>query len=113
VFGVGEAYRHHHHEYFTPEANAHPRADYDEIWRDRGGRPTTDGFFELPAELSVRPMSQIPPQKRAMYRRRYALFEQVGTACKRFAGTTASWFLAQLGAAQGELAQMQDTLRLI
>jgi uncharacterized protein VirK/YbjX len=113
VFGVGEAYRHHHHAYFAEDAKAHPRADYDQIWRDRGGSPTDDGFFELPAELVERPMSEIPAQKRAMYRRRYALFEQVGAACKRLAATTAAWIGAHLDGALAELAFVPDALRLL
>jgi uncharacterized protein VirK/YbjX len=112
VFGVGEAYRHHHHAYFAPDGKTPPRADYDQIWRDRGGRPTDDGFFELPAEPVARPMSEIPTQKRAMYRRRYALFEQVGAACKRFAAAIGTWMAAQLDGAVVELALLQDMLRL-
>lgn len=113
VYGVGEAYRHHLHDYFTPDARANPRADYDQIWRDRGGRPTEDGFFELAAEPTERSMSEVPAQKRAMYRRRYALFDEVGTAFKRLAGAVGAWVAAHMDGALSDLARLQDTLPLL
>ena len=50
-------------------------ADYDEFWREAGGQQEADGNFSLPATFSPRPLTEIKPNKRSMYRRRYTLLE--------------------------------------
>jgi uncharacterized protein VirK/YbjX len=72
------------------------KLNYDQTWIERGGVQITDDFFSLPIGLSVRASDQIPPRKRAMYRRRYEalaalapLFEQrLAPAKSRLYGTS-------------------------
>ncbi len=46
---------------------------YDRIWLESGGVAQPDGNFLLPLATPVKDLSEIPSQKRAMYRRRYEL----------------------------------------
>jgi uncharacterized protein VirK/YbjX len=48
---------------------------YDLFWRETGGWRRSDGFFVLPLQPSPRNFHDIPPQKRAHYRNRYALID--------------------------------------
>jgi uncharacterized protein len=82
VYAISDFYRHHRHvRLFARYDKNVPTADYDEIWRDRGGVETVDGFFAIETAFAPRPLESIPAKKRAMYRRRYemlaALREQV------------------------------------
>ena len=54
-----------------------PSADYDEIWRDRGGVETVDGFFAIETAYQPRPLDTVAAKKRAMYRRRYDMLGAV------------------------------------
>jgi uncharacterized protein VirK/YbjX len=53
------------------------KLSYDEIWRDRGGHDNGDGFFILPVSSSRRDVDAIPAKKRAMYRKRYSMLEEI------------------------------------
>lgn len=77
IFGVSEACRHHLHPYFGSKSRTTPSANYDQIWRDRGGVPCEGGFFEMPVSPGVRPDCEIPSHKRSMYRKRYQLYDRV------------------------------------
>jgi uncharacterized protein len=53
-------------------------ANYDQIWAENGGRVVDGGFFELSPAVAQRAMADIPSRKRAMYRRRYELLDDLG-----------------------------------
>lgn len=53
------------------------KLSYDEIWTERGGSRTADGFFILPVAASRRTEEEIPAKKRAMYAKRYAMLDIV------------------------------------
>jgi uncharacterized protein len=74
---ISEDDRHHRHRYFAKSHGHMPSANYDSIWRDRGGVARDDGFFEMPTELHFRHDNEIPSRKRAQYRRRYELLHRV------------------------------------
>lgn len=86
IFGVSEACRHHLHPYFGSKRQITPSANYDEIWKDRGGVPVEGGFFEMPVAPTVRPDGDVPPHKRAMYRRRYQMYDRVREDVRLLAG---------------------------
>jgi uncharacterized protein len=74
VYAISDYYRHHRHaRLFARLDKKIPTADYDEIWRDRGGIETVDGFFAIETAFNPRPLDSIPAKKRAMYRRRYEM----------------------------------------
>lgn len=60
-----------------------PSADYDEVWRDRGGVASGDGFFLLATGVADRPLDSVPSKKRAMYRRRYELLDHMRADIRR------------------------------
>jgi uncharacterized protein VirK/YbjX len=81
LLGVCDANRHHRHRYFNGHLDGdRASSDYDEIWSDRGGQPTADGFMAMKVPFEYRPLDEVSSKKRAMYRRRYELFDQVATA---------------------------------
>lgn len=52
-------------------------ADYDDFWQSLGGEKDRAGHFQLPLAISRKPMETIVSKKRAEYRRRYALLDQL------------------------------------
>jgi uncharacterized protein VirK/YbjX len=74
VYAISDFYRQHRHaRLFSRNVRDIQSADYDEIWRDRGGVETVDGFFAIETAYSPRPLDSIAAKKRAMYRRRYEM----------------------------------------
>lgn len=53
------------------------RLSYDAIWRDHGAGALDARVFELGLATAHRDLADIPSQKRAQYRRRYALMDSV------------------------------------
>jgi len=51
--------------------------DYDETWESRGGLRGNNGFFRVPIAYARRDISEIPSKKRAMYKKRYALLDDL------------------------------------
>lgn len=51
--------------------------DYDGFWLESEGEKQADGWFKLPARLARRTPEEMKPNKRAMYRRRYAMLDDV------------------------------------
>ena len=54
--------------------------DYDATWDEADGVPAEDGWFELPLRQVRRSREEIKPNKRPLYARRYALFDQLQAA---------------------------------
>jgi uncharacterized protein VirK/YbjX len=50
---------------------------YDAIWQDQGGQLNAEGFFVLSTEVKQREATEIPARKRAQYRRRYELIDNI------------------------------------
>ncbi len=51
--------------------------DYDGFWREAGGTLDPDGWFRLPPSLEKRNISEIKPNKRSMYNKRYAMLDSI------------------------------------
>lgn len=66
--------RHIHH---GSERSALVHFDYDAFWRDYGGQPDGQGFYELPVAAPRREVAEIPSHKRAQYRRRYQFMDEM------------------------------------
>lgn len=77
IYAVSDRGRHHNHSYFGAKVMGQLHTSYDEIWLDRGARPTNGSFFQLPIEQQSRDLSLIPSKKRSMYRKRYELLDQL------------------------------------
>jgi len=86
---VSEAQRHHQHPFFRKSKMDKLHLNYDEIWTEHGGEPGSDGFFELGRLPIVRAMDTIAAKNRPLYRRRYALMDQLSRdIASRFADHT-------------------------
>ncbi|HJV68111.1 VirK/YbjX family protein [Ideonella sp.] len=78
AYGICDYYRHFRQPRLLARLDTHvASADYDEIWRDRGGAETVDGFFAIDTRYSPRPLDEVPTKKRAMYRRRYEMLGEL------------------------------------
>lgn len=53
-------------------------SSYNDFWQECQGKRMGDGNFELPAFPTCRNLDEIPPKKRSLYRRRYALLMNLG-----------------------------------
>lgn len=54
--------------------------NYDGMWAEADGQPAEDGWFELPLREVRRTREEIKANKRPLYARRYALFDQLQEA---------------------------------
>lgn len=68
-------------------ANNHVRRDrklktsFSDFWAEAGGTPTDDKrFYELPLTETRKTVEEIPSHKRAQYRRRFALLDELDAA---------------------------------
>ena len=68
-------------------ANNHVRRDrklktsFSDFWQEAGGVPTSDArFYELPLTETRKTVEEIPSHKRAQYRRRFALLDELDAA---------------------------------
>ena len=77
LIAVSDSNRHHRHPYFGKAPDRDLPLDYDAIWEDRGGTAIEGGFYELLLERTTRRDEDIPAKKRAMYKKRYALMEEL------------------------------------
>ncbi|MFC6877464.1 VirK/YbjX family protein [Flavobacterium myungsuense] len=53
--------------------------DYNSLWIESGGKLTKDGWFELPILPNRRSYEEIQTEKRALYRRRYSLCDDISS----------------------------------
>lgn len=53
------------------------RFDYAGFWQEQGGQRADDGHWQLPPTLPCRAAQDAPPNKRAMYRRRQAMLDDL------------------------------------
>ena len=84
-------------------ANNHVRLDrklktnFSDFWREAGGWETSDPRFdELPLTEARKTMAEVPTRKRAVYRRRFTLMDEIDTA---IAGGVSALLTAGGGAA--------------
>jgi uncharacterized protein VirK/YbjX len=75
IHAISDACRAHRSPFFGPVQEL--SLNYDEVWTDRGGIPLNRAFFTIPVERQVREVMNIPSNKRAMYRKRYALLDEL------------------------------------
>ncbi|WP_025754147.1 MULTISPECIES: VirK/YbjX family protein [unclassified Pseudomonas] len=78
LYAVSDACRHHRHPYFGSDKAQDLAANYDVIWQENGATASNrDDFFAIPLAPAQRAEQDIPAKKRAMYRRRQALLDDV------------------------------------
>lgn len=56
------------------------KTDFSEFWIEAGGHQTEDSrFFELPLTESRKTIEEVPTRKRAVYRKRFAMLDEIDT----------------------------------
>jgi len=76
--GISNAIHPHNHKHLIHIPLVHLTTfDYDSLWMELGGVLMTDGWFTLPLKASPRLDQEIKSNKRAMYRRRYAMMDDL------------------------------------
>lgn len=73
VVAVGDA----QHALSDKRARNKVHVCYDEIWSDHGGTSTAGGLYDLSTTTSRKSIADIASNKRAQYRRRYQLMDEV------------------------------------
>ncbi|NBN94623.1 MAG: DUF535 domain-containing protein [Verrucomicrobia bacterium] len=61
--------------------------NYDGMWAEADGQPAAEGWFELPLREVRRTREEIKANKRPLYARRYALFDQLQEAVAKGLGS--------------------------
>ncbi|MFF7061496.1 DUF535 family protein [Pseudomonas sp. NPDC008258] len=78
LYAVSDTCRHHRHPYFGSDKAQDLAANYDVIWQENGATASNrEDFFIIPLAPAQRAEQDIPAKKRAMYRRRQALLDDV------------------------------------
>lgn len=75
ILAVDNAHRVSSNAYFA--ASGQVRSSYDEVWAECGGAPVEGGFFELAPQAVRREDGAVPARKRALYRRRYEMLDDL------------------------------------
>lgn len=73
IWGVSDAnYRANHWL-----VNSAKLSNYDIFWIDHSGVLNQQGFYAISTEVKIKPYNEIPANKRARFRHRYAMLEQI------------------------------------
>lgn len=84
ILAISESHRYFRHPYFGDKKIIEGHLDYDMVWGERGFKPSGGEFMELVPTNCSRDLDLVPTRKRAQYRRRNDLYEQVGFALRDF-----------------------------
>jgi len=79
ILAISNKNRHHNHNYFKSKKLENTSINYDMIWEEHGGKKNTDGFYYMKSSLNLKPIDKIVSKKRSMYRKRYALLDEIAT----------------------------------
>ena len=58
-------------------------SSYDNFWIDHSGVLNQQGFYAISTEIKVKPYDEIPANKRARFRHRYEMLNQIRTQIKK------------------------------
>jgi len=85
IYGVSNTNQVFNKKVLIPLAGLHKKMpfDYDAFWIEAGGRLGPDGWFCLPLRLEKRDAAEMKPNKRSMYRKRYAMLDEVSEQMHR------------------------------
>ncbi len=79
IWGVSDAnYRANHWL-----VNSDKFSSYDNFWIDHSGVLNQQGFYAISTEIKVKPYDEIPANKRARFRHRYEMLNQIRTQIKK------------------------------
>lgn len=76
ILAISDECRHQRHAYFGKDTDRVLPANYNEIWKDRGGIQDDFSTYTLPLGTS-RDIDAVAPKKRSMYKKRFELLRQI------------------------------------
>ena len=78
VFGVSNELQVYRQKVLVAVPGLHALSfDYDALWAESGGVREAGGWFVLPARLVRRQPAEMKPNKRSMYKKRYAMMDDI------------------------------------
>lgn len=77
ILAISDTYRHHHHAYFKGSLNKMLITHYNDTWIDHQGEELDNGFYLIPVAEHRRNIADISSNKRAMYKRRYQMLNEI------------------------------------
>ncbi len=91
IFGVSNANQVYKKKVLIALPGLHKLAfDYDAFWEEAEGKLGTDHWFRLPPRLEKRDLSETKRNKRSMYKKRYAMFDDISEQIHRSLNVPAS-----------------------
>jgi uncharacterized protein VirK/YbjX len=78
IYAVADEYKISRHPYFGKKGTL--GLFYDDVWLERGGSRVANTHFELPLTGTRRDLNEVAAKKRAMYRRRYEMFDELAAS---------------------------------
>jgi Uncharacterized protein conserved in bacteria len=78
VYGAGDEIQAYRKKHFIHLSKRHAiQFDYNAIWAECGGQPNKEGWYELPLVPVRKSMEEIKSHKRALYKRRYQMLDDI------------------------------------
>jgi len=77
ILAISNKNRHHNHKYFSNYDHDDALTDYDKAWIEQGFEKSLNGFYSTKVNINRRPLTDLPSKKRSMYRKRYALLDEI------------------------------------
>lgn len=89
ILAISDENRHHRHKYFGKVQQNLLKTNYNEKWIENQGERLDNGFYSLPVNKTRRNIAEISSNKRAIYRRRYEMLDQIAGTIKNLLSTKA------------------------
>jgi uncharacterized protein VirK/YbjX len=80
ILAISDENRHHRHKHFSHSQTNLLKTNYNEKWLENQGIPLNNGFYSLPIKKSRKDFAEIASNKRAVYRRRYNMLDEIEVA---------------------------------
>nr|WP_316633043.1 DUF535 family protein [uncultured Flavobacterium sp.] len=85
IYGVGDEIQTYRGKHLIHLSKKHAiKFDYNKFWIEIGGKSTSDGWFKLPATTIRKVERDLKTCKRALYRRRYVMFDELALKIEDF-----------------------------
>jgi len=79
ILGIADEYRHHRHPYFSRTVHTKLNTSYNCLWLEQQAEPFGFDFYSIPIHKERRELKDVSSNKRAMYRRRYEILDEINT----------------------------------
>ena len=80
ILAISDENRHHRHKHFSQVQSNLLKTNYNDKWIENQGVPLENGFYSLPIKKLRKDLAEVASNKRAAYRRRYNLLDEIEVA---------------------------------